>query len=185
MDPREAERLIAAAVPAEPGVWADFGAGDGAFTRALAARLGPGARVYAVDRDERALAVLRRDGVRASVEVIGTRADLEQAVQLPGLAPATLDGFVLANTLHFLSDPPAALARLAAFLRPDGMAVLIEYDGRRPSRWVPHPIVSADLPRLFSAAALGPPRVVARTASAFGGEMYVAAGRKLPNALRS
>src|SRR4029079_1866133 len=126
MDPREAERLIAAAVPAEPGVWADFGAGDGAFTRALAARLGSGARVYAVDRDERALAVLRRDRVRGAGEVIGSRPALEKAVELPGLAPATLDGFLLANTLHFLSDPPAALARLAAFLRPDVMAVCSE-----------------------------------------------------------
>src|SRR5690348_3116034 len=50
MDAQEAERLIAPAVPAGPAVWADFGAGDGTFTRALAERLGPGSRIYAVDR---------------------------------------------------------------------------------------------------------------------------------------
>ena len=179
MDPREVERLVAAAVPAEAGVWADFGAGDGTFTRALAARLAAGSRVHAVDRNERALAVLRRETSRNDVDVIVTCADLEKDVKLPGLESATLEGFVLANTLHFLSDPPSMLARLVDFLRTDGVAVLIEYDGRRPSRWVPHPIASIDLPRLFSAAALGPPRVVARTASAFGGEMYVAVGSKI------
>jgi precorrin-6B methylase 2 len=35
--------------------WADLGAGSGAFTQALASLVGPGAVIYALDRDERAL----------------------------------------------------------------------------------------------------------------------------------
>ena len=47
--------LLRAAV--EPGgTWADIGAGEGAFTLALADLLGPGGRIVAVDRDGRALA---------------------------------------------------------------------------------------------------------------------------------
>ena len=173
MDAREAERLIEPAVPSGAGVWADFGAGDGTFTRALVARLGPGARVFAVDRDARALAALERVAGVTSV-----RADLKQPFELPGAPPGTLDGLLLANTLHFMRDPPAVLARLVAWLRPGGSAVLIEYDQRSPSRWVPHPIDAADLPALFESAGLEPPRIVARADSAFGGEMYVAVGRR-------
>ena len=33
------------------GTWADIGAGEGAFTLALADLLGPGGRIVAVDRD--------------------------------------------------------------------------------------------------------------------------------------
>jgi len=174
MDAQEAERLIEPAVPSGAGVWADFGAGDGIFTRALAARLGPGARVFAVDRDARALAALER----SVAGITSVRADLEQPFELPGAPPGTLDGLLLANTLHFMRDAPAVLARLVAWLRPGGSAVLIEYDQRSPSRWVPHPIDAADLPPLYQAAGLAAPRVVARADSAFGGEMYVAVGRK-------
>ena len=178
MDARDAERLIAPVVPAGAAVWADFGAGDGTFTRALATRLGPGSRIYAVDRDARSLAALKRSVARSGADVAIVRADLEQPFELPDLEPGTLDGLLAANTLHFMSDPAAVLARLARWLRPGGSAVVIEYDQRTRSRWVPHPIPSADLPALFEAAALSPARVVARMESAFGGEMYVAVGRR-------
>ena len=178
MDAQEAVRLIAPAVPVGAAAWADFGAGDGTFTRALATRLGPGSRIYAVDRDARALAALKRSVARGGTEVTIVRADLERPFELPELDPGALDGLLVANTLHFMSDPPRALARLVRWLRPGGSAVLIEYDQRQATRWVPHPIESSDLPALFQAAALCPPRVVARMDSAFGGEMYVAVGRR-------
>jgi SAM-dependent methyltransferase len=182
MDAREAERLIASAVPSGPGTWADLGAGDGTFTRPLAVRLGPGARIYAVDRDARALDGLQRRLPDVAAEVTLVHGDLERPFELPDARPGTLDGFLLANTLHFVRDPAGVLARLARWLRADGIAVLIEYDRRRPSRWVPRPIDAADLPALFAAAALTAPRVVARMDSAFGGQMYVALGRRRINA---
>jgi len=174
MEAEDAERLIAPAVPAGIGTWADFGAGDGTFTRALAARLGAGARIFAVDRDVRALAKLAR--AHAGVTVV--RADLEQAFELPGAEPGTLDGLLVANTLHFIRDHVSVLARLAAWLRPQGIAVVIEYDRRAPSRWTPYPIDETDLPEVFRSASLTPPRICARTTSAYGGEMYVAVGQR-------
>ena len=174
MDAQEALRLIEPAGPAGPGAWADFGAGDGTFTRALAARLGAGARVFAVDRDARALLALGRE--LAGVTIV--RADLEQAFELAGVERGTLDGLLLANTLHFMREPAEVLTQLATWLRPGGSAVLIEYDQRSPSRWVPRPIDAAELPALFQAAGLERPRIVARADSAFGGEMYVAVGRR-------
>jgi len=51
--------------------------------------------------------------------------------------------------------------------------VIIEYDERPPSRWVPYPIASTYLGRLLVTAGLSDPRVVARTPSIYGGTMYV------------
>ena len=178
MDAREADRLIAAAVPPRPGTWADLGAGDGTFTRALAARLGPGARIYAVDRDARALKALKRDLAALDADIRTVEADLSHTFALPGTTPGTLDGLLLANTLHFLPVTNGALAWLASWLRPDGTAVLIEYDQRTSSRWVPYPVNADKLPSLFADAALTPPQIVARADSAFGGEMYVAVGKR-------
>jgi SAM-dependent methyltransferase len=80
----------------------------------------------------------------------------------------------MANVLHFVGDAEAVLARIAAGLRPGGRLVLIEYEGRRPSPWVPYPVPAARFRELAAAAGLTPPEVVATRPSAFGGEMYVA-----------
>jgi precorrin-6B methylase 2 len=56
----EAVELIAAAIPGRGGTWADLGAGDGTFTRALARLLGPNSRIYAVDRDLDSVESLRQ-----------------------------------------------------------------------------------------------------------------------------
>lgn len=178
MDRSEAARLLALVVPEGAGAWADFGAGEGTFTEVLASRLGEGGRVFAIDRDAAALDALRSHAGRGGAEVITVTADLRRDFDLPDATPAGLDGLLVANTLHFMDEPVAVLSRLVAWLRPGGVAVIIEYDQRPKSRWVPHPIDSTDLPRLFTAAGLGEPRVVARSASEYGGEMYVAVGRR-------
>lgn len=174
MNERDAAALIRAAVPVAPGAtWADLGAGTGVFTRALAAILGPGSRVFAVDADERALASLRAPASGA-VAVTVRRADVTAPLGLP-----PLDGVVMANVLHFIPDAAAELALVAAQLAPGGRLVLVEYEGRRPSRWVPYPVSFADFHRLAPGAGLSPPRLVATRASAFGGELYVAVADRL------
>ena len=47
--------LIRDGVQAKGGRWADLGAGDGAFTLALAELLGPTAHITAIDKDATAL----------------------------------------------------------------------------------------------------------------------------------
>ena len=181
MNESEAIELIRGAIPAAAGNWADLGAGEGTFTRALAALLGPGSRVWAVDRDARALASLRRRPPGGpAAEVVTLTADFTRPLGLPGLGEGSLDGILLANALHFVPDPEAVLGRLVERLAPGGRLVVIEYDRRRASRWVPHPIPPARLRELAARAGLTEPVVVAQRPSAFGGDLYVAVADRLP-----
>ena len=175
MNTNEAVALLRGAVPPSAGLWADIGAGDGTFTRALAALLGPTARVYAVDRDAGPIAALTRWAARDAPNVTVVHADFTRPLTLPGLEPSTLDGMLLANALHFVRDSGVVLARLVTHLRPGGCVVLIEYDRRRASPWVPFPIPSASLPALAADAGLTTPVVTAARPSLFGGTLYVAA----------
>jgi SAM-dependent methyltransferase len=172
MKESDAIELLRPAVPVSPTpLWADLGAGSGTFTRALAALLGPDAYLYAVDTDERALRGIHGWAEKAN--------DAPTVRIIPGdftrpLALPPLDGIVMANALHFVRDQAAALALAASYLREGGRLVVIEYQHRAPSRWVPHPVTAARFAELAADAGLTPPRVVARRPSAYGGEMYVA-----------
>src|SRR5256712_11829715 len=75
MDLRDAAALISDAVPQGAGLWADFGAGDGTFTRTLGRVLGPGARIYAVDRDPPPPATLERGAQNGGVKPIPLATD--------------------------------------------------------------------------------------------------------------
>ena len=175
MNDRDALALLHPAVhPADGERWADLGAGTGVFTRALASLVGPMGHVHAVDADSAALSALRRRAERwTEAEVSVLHADVSRPLDLPAL-----DGVLMANTLHFIADAPAALALAAGYLRPGGRLVLIEYEGRRPGPWVPHPVSVARFRELAAGAGLEPPAVVAARPSAYGGEMYVAVARK-------
>ena len=175
MNTTEAVELIAGAIPGPGGTWADLGAGSGTFTRALARLLGPTGSIYAVDRDTSAGESLRRSTARGASPIVPVLADLTRPFELPGLDGASLDGMLIANTLHFLRDADAVLARLVAWVRPGGRVVLIEYDRRAASRWVPYPIPIVRLPTLARAAGLSTPAITATRPSAFGGTLYVAA----------
>jgi ubiquinone/menaquinone biosynthesis C-methylase UbiE len=175
MNTRDAIALIASAMPEDSGgVWADFGAGDGTFTRALVELLGAESRIYAVDRDATALSAIDRWPSTARANVIPVVADLTRPFELPALGDALLDGALFANTLHFMRHTDEVLARLVSLVKPGGRVVFVEYDRRGPSPWVPYPIPSTRLPALAASAGLLPPSIATRQPSAFGGELYVA-----------
>jgi trans-aconitate methyltransferase len=170
MDERDAESLIAAAIPRTAGVWADVGAGDGTFTRALLHLLGPGSRIYAIDRDRKALS-----NIGSAIPVV---ADLAHRFELPGVTRPELDGLLFANVLHYFRDPADVLTRLVAWLGPAGRVVIVEYDDRGPNRWVPYPVPRSRLPDLLRGAGLKPPTITAERPSAYGGTMYVAVAER-------
>jgi ubiquinone/menaquinone biosynthesis C-methylase UbiE len=175
----EAVALIEGAVRGHEGTWADLGAGDGTFTRALGKLLGPKSRIYAVDREASAVAELERWSASAAENVIPVQADFTGAFELPLLGETLLDGMFLANALHFVRDAGAVLTRLVKLVRPGGRVVLVEYDQREASRWVPHPIPIAHLPALAAAAGISAPTVTATRPSTYRGTLYVAAADRL------
>lgn len=173
MREREAREFIASAVGESGGVWADFGAGTGTFTRALRSLLAPGGRIYAVDNDAAAIDALQKLGDA----VTPIRADFSRVFTLP--EPA-IDGILVANALHFVPDAGAVLGRLVRLLKPGGRVVMVEYDRRAASPWVPYPIGSDQWPGIASAAGLENPRVMARRKSRYAGELYVAVAERPP-----
>jgi ubiquinone/menaquinone biosynthesis C-methylase UbiE len=164
--------LIARAVPAPGGVWADLGCGAGAFTAALAEILGPGSEIHAVDADERALRVLRDTLPRRypQVRFLARRADIEVHLQLP-----PLDGAVAANSLHYVRDPAAALAGIVSSIKSGGTLVIVEYDIDRGNPWVPYPLPFARLGEVAQRAGLAGPRLVGSRSSRYHRRMYAAA----------
>ena len=170
--------LILPALPpsAVGGGWADVGAGDGTFTRALSRALGHTGVVYAIDRDAHALRTLSRGKPEVGgAAIIARIADMADPAAWNSLALPPLDGLLIANALHFI--PRAAqrevLERLASSLAVGGRLVVIEYEGRTANRWVPYP-VDFEVLRDLAPRPLSPPARVASRPSAFGGSMYVA-----------
>lgn len=176
MDHADHVGLIREAV--EPGgTWADIGAGQGAFTLALADLLQPDGRIVAVDRDAR---VLRANAaaVRAGfpeLDYATLTADLTGPLDLP-----ELDGLVAANSLHYVPrDRQVAVIRsLAAHLRPGGRFVVVEYDDDRGNPWVPHPFSYESWERLAEAAGLTDTRQIGRVPSRFLDAIYAAESRR-------
>jgi ubiquinone/menaquinone biosynthesis C-methylase UbiE len=166
MDERDAIGLIETAVVGHGNTWADIGAGSGTFTRALRSLLPLNSRIYAVDHDPLAIAELHS----LNNGVIPIQADFTAPLALPG--NVVLDGILMANALHFVRKPGEALARLVRVLRPGGRVVIVEYDRRAPSRWVPFPIRSERWPSVSAAAGLTNPLITGRAPSKYAGELY-------------
>lgn len=168
--------LAGGLTPGEGGVWADLGAGHGAFTLALAELLGPGATIIAVDRDRRSLAEQRR---LLAARFPATRLETLVADFRRPLALPPLEGAVMANSLHFLPDDEKGqvLAWLRGALRPGGRLLLVEYNTDQGNRWVPYPLSYPAWARLASAHHFRDTRLLARRPSRFLGEIYAAESR--------
>lgn len=173
--------LLRPGVLGSGGQWAEFGAGTGAFTLALAELLGPGATLYAVDQEAGAL---REAGRRVKASLIGPQspgltfvpitADFTKPLPTP-LPP--LDGLVMANALHFVPDrqKDAVVARLKDYLKPSGVFILVEYNVDKGNLWVPHPLAYATWQALARRAGLPETRLLGTRPSSFLREFYAAA----------
>ena len=149
--------------------WLELGAGEGAFTLALADVLGPAARIVAVDRDRRAL-----EAMRSRVRGRFPAAELDTVVAdfTSGLPAGPFDGVLAANSLHFVAQPDAVLAAIHATLAPAGRFILVEYDADRGNPWVPHPISFDRWRREAEAHGFDKPRLIHRVPSRFLNAIY-------------
>jgi len=171
VDQAELVGLLRGGVDTKGGNWADLGAGDGAFTMALADLLGPGAHITAVDRDEGALRRLAAEVGRRfpATQVETLVADFRKTLPL-----AALDGVVMANSLHFLLDKSSVLASVKAMLRPAGRLIVVEYGSDRGNPWVPHPFTYARWEQMAAEAGFEQTRQLGAVPSRYLGSMYSA-----------
>lgn len=170
MDHRDHVALIRGAVDAG-GTWADVGSGTGAFTLALADLLAPSGTIWSVDRDADALARQARtlDARFPAVAVEHLVADFTKALDLP-----SLDGILMANSLHFIRDKLSLLERLVTHLHHGGRFVVVEYDAERGNAWVPFPLSFEAWRSLAGRAGLRDTRRLATRPSRFLGSIYSA-----------
>ena len=132
------------------GTWADFGAGEGAFTLALRELTGPDAVIYAVDRDGAALRRLKRDYIaRFGSPLRGAQGGADNLILLPNdfsrpLDLPPLDGIVMANSLHYFREKEGILRHVRGFLKPNGVLLLVDDEQARPRQGREHGGARAD-----------------------------------------
>lgn len=147
MTPDDALALIRTApIGVERANWADLGCGDGTFTRALAALLSAGSTIHAVDRDASALRRIPR--AHAGTSIVTHVGDFTT----PPWPFGSLDGIMLANSLHYVRNQPEFIRMCEAAMKSPQRFLIIEYDTDKANRWVPYPIGRQALENLFTDA---------------------------------
>lgn len=210
MDHNDHVNLLKPANLPPGGVWADFGAGGGAFTLALRELTGSTADIFAIDKDGARLNGLEREyrnhfGDTDNLHIIS--GDFTRLLDLP-----VLDGAVMANSLHYFKNPKldevelgiseknikiirvkqgdsnphnpdklTVLRNVRSFLKPNGLLLLIEYNVDSGNPWVPYPLTFESWRTLALRAGFNEPRLLAKRPSSFLREFYSAAVNKIGN----
>jgi trans-aconitate methyltransferase len=151
MELKTAIKLIEKGIPAahETAVWVDLGAGKGLFTKALASLLLPKIKIIAVDRDRSALHSIELPNTVSLETVVGDYTALENL-------PQQINGVLMTNSLHYISNHSEFLKKLKSKLTSDGRIILVEYDLSASNQWVPFPISKKKLKDICKEAGLLP-----------------------------
>lgn len=102
---------------------ADLGAGGGYFTWHLAGAVGPQGVVYAVDIDETALGLIKKEMTsREITNVVPIRAEPSDAK-----LPEPVDLVFSCDTYHHMQDRVAYFKSLARYLKADGQVAILDF----------------------------------------------------------
>lgn len=169
MEIETAKGLIRTAI--RPGAcWADLGAGSGTFSYALSELLGPLGMVIAVD-NKQGFSLEPADEKYAQIHHF--EADFTHVFNLP-----PLDGILMANSLHYISQQKEVVQKWRQKLLPEGHILLIEYDRAIPSPWVPYPISRKKGKKLLEDLGFESIKEIGSTPSQFQkGDIYALWGR--------
>jgi ubiquinone/menaquinone biosynthesis C-methylase UbiE len=168
-------RLISQAIPETPGIWADLGSGTGAFTLALSDLAHPETVLYSIDRDAQSLERQRQEFERNSLQrtIHFIKDDFTNDINLP-----LLDGVIMANSLHYVSDQVDFLKRLVTRMKPGGTFILVEYNTNTGNQWVPYPLSIEAFKALAEKAGLIEVQLLDTEPSHFLNEIYAASAKK-------
>ena len=172
MDYKDHVNLLRPANLPTGGIWADFGAGSGAFTLALSELVGMKAEIYAIDKDRSGFDKLEqshRARFGTSQNIHPVRGDFTGWLSLP-----PLDGIVMANSLHFFREKEKVLRHVRSFLKLNGALLLVEYNVDLGNMWVPHPLSFETYKALAPGAGFTEPRLLETVPSRFLREFYSA-----------
>ena len=173
MDHADHVSLITIGVNGAGPRWLELGAGSGAFTLALLDLIGNRAEVVAIDRDAGSLRKLDQS-VRRRFPAATVRSVLGDFTQALPVDPASFDGVLMANSLHFVRDKEPVLRAAIDSLKPGGRFLIVEYESDRGNRWVPWPIGYRTWAELASRVGLGDTRRIGEVPSRFLGSIYAA-----------
>lgn len=154
-------------IESHPTRWADFGAGSGLFTKALAGFLSTGSEIYAVDKKPASAFPHFPKNIKLNLPTLDFAQD-----ELPFNA---LDGILMANSFHYIKEKSAFIKKLKQTLKPTGTLILVEYDSTIPvGSWVPYPVDFLNMKGLFINEGFGAAEKLSEYPSIYGRKMYSA-----------
>lgn len=117
---------IVKALGLKPGMTvADFGAGTGLFTGLIAAEVGEGGLVYAVDISPAFLKHIEDESKRLKQKQVRT---IKATQESTGLTPDSLNLVFLCDVYHHLERPMNSLRSIHDALKANGHLVVIDFD---------------------------------------------------------
>ncbi len=130
---------------------------------ALAQLLAPGSTIYAVDLESSSLDEIPNSYGPVKIhKIVGD-------LQSPSLRLPTVDGFLMANSLHFIQDQQLLLRKLSSLAES---FLIVEYERTRPNPWGPYPVGFEKLREFLAEAGLQHIEKLPTRRSMFGGTMY-------------
>ncbi|HEY0297624.1 MAG TPA: methyltransferase domain-containing protein, partial [Arachidicoccus sp.] len=110
-------------------------------TNALACILEEGSIIYAVDK-----------ALQRFSEYIGNNVSihfLQVDFVNENLPYSNLDGILMANSLHYVSDKNSFIKKAERCLSAEKRFIIVEYDTMQANQWVPYPLDFTCLKKLF------------------------------------
>jgi ubiquinone/menaquinone biosynthesis C-methylase UbiE len=123
----EIARLAALMEWKQGTVVADIGAGDGSYSFAAAARVGPSGKVFATEIDQAKLKELNTEIKKRNLQNVTSLESAETNTNLPA---ACCDAIFLRRVYHHLTKPAEFNANLVRSLKPGGRLAIIEFPPR-------------------------------------------------------